>query len=417
MPGGGTYDLRAGLNELLKSPAPMQLINPRWEFQDANWWPDWPTSAKNIMWFYEKSKGPTVDGVIAINSDWLGSLLNVIGPVETDNNLEITAANFEDEIQKEVEINYTDKTQPKKVLSGLAPKIIDKIFNIEPKNIFDLSNAVKSGLDQKDILVYLKDEKENNFVVKNGWNGEIKETNGDYLQVVATNIGGGKTDKSVRQNIYHQSEIQPDGSIINTVVINRYHFGPIDDNFAKIANRSYLRVYVPLGSELIRAEGFIRPSETEFRQVDDFLLTDNRLVSEDEQAMIDFDSQTKIYEEQGKTVFANWLTINPGQSQDLLLIYKLPFKITKAEKNIEVAGLAQKIKDFFVEPKNKTAYSLLLQKQPGSNDDEVISEVSFTDKFKTDGIYSKFNYSFEESKIIFKGNLYSDQFNFVGFKY
>jgi len=41
------------------------------------------------------------------------------------------------------------------------------------------------------------------------------------LMVVNTNISGGKTDGMIDQLISHNSEIQDDGSIINTVNIKK----------------------------------------------------------------------------------------------------------------------------------------------------------------------------------------------------
>ena len=52
IPTGGPYDLAGSLRETVMSPQPLHIVNPIWQFQDANWFPDFPTSAKKIMWFY-----------------------------------------------------------------------------------------------------------------------------------------------------------------------------------------------------------------------------------------------------------------------------------------------------------------------------------------------------------------------------
>jgi len=51
-PGGGSYDVEAGMLDKIIAPHPLQLIAPQWYFWDANWWADWPTSANKLMWFY-----------------------------------------------------------------------------------------------------------------------------------------------------------------------------------------------------------------------------------------------------------------------------------------------------------------------------------------------------------------------------
>ena len=415
MPAGGTYDLKAGLTKLLQSPEPMHLVNPRWEFQDTNWWPDWPTSAQNIAYFYNKSEGPTIDGVIAINSDWLGSLLDVVGPVAMpEYHKTITAANFEMELQKSIEVEATDKKQPKKILSDLAPKLIESIFEVTPDKMLGLVSVFNRGLKEKDIQIYMFGEEEQKFVAQNNWDGRIKDTEKDYLSVVATNIGGGKTDGVVNQEIYHKASILEDGSVIDSVVINRNDFGPIDDTFTNVPNRSFIRVYVPLGSQLLQAKGFKSPTNKEFRNPDEYLVEDERLLNE-KIALTDNDSLTKIYNENNKTVFANWLTLKPGDSKEVLLVYKLPFKINLTKQEIKYDGLWGKIKAAFSPQYSYDSYSLLIQKQSGSNDDKFVGQVEYPS-----GVMPNISYPNKvensSSGSVYSASLSQDLFYFIGLK-
>ena len=416
VPAGGTYDFKAGLTKLLQAPPPLRLVNPRWEFQDANWWPNWPTSAKNISYFYNKSAGATLDGVIAVNSDWLGNLLEIIGPIDLpDYKKTITAANFEMELQKSIEVEATDKTRPKKILGDLAPELLKRILDTSPDKMMDLILALNTGLKQKDILVYLADENEQKFVAESNWDGRLKKTEKDYLNVVATNIGGGKTDGVISQEIYHQAEILADGSIIDSVLISRHHTGAIDDKFTKAANRSYIRVYVPQGSQLLKVSGFKPPKNKEYRPVPDYLEPDPTLLNE-ELAMVDQDSQTKIYIENDKTVFANWLTTAPGDTQEALLVYKLPFKLDLTKKSAQPENLIGKIKAAFTSEVAYDSYSLLVQKQPGSGDSQFVSRVEYADNLDLTLAYPDQVEKIKEGSI-YKDNLSEDLFYFIGFKH
>ncbi|MFA5047712.1 MAG: DUF4012 domain-containing protein [Patescibacteria group bacterium] len=404
LPKGGTYDVRAGLKELLQPPQPLQLVNGRWEFQDSNWWPDFPTSAKNIQWFYNKSGGPTIDGVVAINSDWLGSLLKITGPIEMPAyNKTIDANNFEMELQKSVEIEYQEKNKPKKILADLAPKIVEKIFQIQPEKFLDLATTISDGLGQKKIQLYLTDDTLQKFVARHNWDGRIKETgpSADYLNVVATNVSGGKTDSVIRQRIYHQTTINSDGSVIDKVLINRYHFGPTDNYFTNLVNNSYLRVYVPKGSKLISASGFSRLDQNEFKKPEDYLQEDPRLKAEN-QAIVEPSSQTKVYDENDKTVFANWLVVGPGESKDVLLVYQLPFKLDLQQ------------------PADKAAisyanYSLLVQSQSGMKQNEINGEVIYPDVLSPKVAYPQLVKA-EDDKITFTEQLTADKFYLIGFE-
>ncbi|HCX28112.1 MAG TPA: hypothetical protein DHI91_03160, partial [Candidatus Portnoybacteria bacterium] len=49
---------------------------------DANWFADFPSSAKKIMSFYEKAGGSTADGVISLTPTIIERLLSMTGPIE-----------------------------------------------------------------------------------------------------------------------------------------------------------------------------------------------------------------------------------------------------------------------------------------------------------------------------------------------
>jgi len=413
IPAGGTYDVRAGMKELVQSPQPLQLINPRWEFQDANWWPDWPRSAEKIAWFYNKSGGPTIDGVIAVNSDWLSQLLTVIGDIDLpEYQKKITAANFEMEIQKEVEIEYDSEHQPKKILGDLAPKLLTEVFDAEPDEFLNLLAAIEQGLTAKDILIYSFDDELQNFIASNNWHGGMKDTDKDYFSLVSTNIGGGKTDNIIKQQIYHQAQIMVDGSVIDSVIVRRSHLGPIDENFTNYPSRSYLRFYVPAGSQLIKAIGFSQPKETDFKEVDYPLMVDEGLLNENS-AEIDPDSQTRIYREGNKTVFGNWQILAPGQSGDLLLVYKLPFKLNLAAETAKQTANKGwgRFLAAFMPQRQYDSYSLVVQKQPGG-DGEFSTSITYPETVTKQVVYP--TVPAESNKIYFYDQLDQDKFYFIG---
>ena len=107
IPGGGPYDFQGQLTAQVAAPEPLRLIQPVWQLQDANWFPDWPTSAEKIMWFLNKSGAPTFDGVIAVTSDVMEDLLMVTGPIEMNEyGLTIDSDNFWYVTENQVENEY-----------------------------------------------------------------------------------------------------------------------------------------------------------------------------------------------------------------------------------------------------------------------------------------------------------------------
>jgi len=411
LPEGGTYDVRAGFNERLAPPKALSLVASRWEFQDSNWWPDFPTSAANIKWFYEKSGGPTVDGVFAINSDWLTELLKVTGPIKLENyGKTISIENYEYELQKSIELEAKDKTKPKKILAELAPKIMEKLLTVEPESVLPLSEAIGNGLREKDVMMYFADQQLQQFVLDNGYAGQLKDqgSNNDYLSVITTNLGGGKTDNVIRQEIWHRAEIQSDGSIIDHVLIERSHFGPTDDFFTNQANNSYIRVYVPLGSELISVSGFKPFGAGDFKKLEEDLEYKKEIINEDF-GIQDEKTGTKIYQENGKTVFSNWSVVGPGETQKMLLVYKLPFKVRRSDSP---KGLVNSVASMF--SSEVASYGVLLQKQSGRSRDQITSEVVYPQNFSPAINYPE-DVEFYDNKAVFSTQADSDKYFGVSF--
>jgi len=384
-PGGGSYDTEGGLRELVAAPEPLHLVNPLWHFWDANWWPDWPTSAEKLMWFYERSGGPTVDGIISFTPTILEKLLAITGPIDMtdDYGVTLTADNFWLTTQAIVEkkTNPDGANKPKKIIGDLLDKIIkDLPSDLNKDKLIKLLVLAQESLEEKHILFYFIDEELQKEIEERGWDGRIKEASKDYLLVVNTNIAGGKSDKRIKEKINLVSEIMPNGSIINTLKIERSHEGVKNEPFAGVRNVDWLRVYVPSGSELLEAQGFSQPDKIYFEEPEESWSKDPLVYREETTAKVHEASGVKIYDESGKTVFANWSMVDPGKTATIYLKYKLPFSLEEEEK---VSGFIGKIKEL-LNPGQKELmpYTLFAQKQAGSLGSEINTSLKLPDNFK-----------------------------------
>ncbi len=374
-PGGGSYDTEGGLSALVKAPEPLWLVNPLWHFWDANWWPDWRMSAQKLMWFLEKSGGPTVDGVIALTPTVMERILTAIGPIDLDSEeygVTLTAENFWPIVQSITEAkppaaaatsSLATTTEPAK----LAPKkiigdLIEKIMAVLPERLnsqtmLSLMSALESSLVEKQVLLYAPDQSIEQKICSLGWGGEVIDTSGDYLMVVNSNIAGGKTDKVIKNDYKLESSINANGEILNRLSVVRAHSGVKGDEFTGVRNVNWLRVYVPLGSELVSASGFRPPDESFIENPDQDWQEDPELMAgEDRPGQNSGDA--KIYEENGKTVFAGWTMVDPGQTETTVFTYKIPFSIKAGEPDGNTANPPAEA--------NKYSHSLLVQKQPGA---------------------------------------------------
>ena len=349
------FNIDGQLVEKVVPPFPIQKISTAWSLHDANWFFDYPTSAKKIAWFYEKTGGATVDGVLAITPELLKKLLAFTGPLALPGyGIELTQENFQNELSFFIEEGAHKKEgeSSKVVLRDIGTLLIDALrarISVSGENTREAFVSAGEALAKKDLMLWLREPAMQEFLADKGWGGSIEVPDGDYLAVVHTNINGYKTDRVVKEEISHSAEILADGSVVDTVVITRTHSGSPDRRYDALyekVNADYLRVYVPKGSRLLEAAGYT--PETVVPPLNyaeaNFALDQN--VQDIENSITVHESGTHVFEESGKTVFGNWVYVSPGESVTVRYVYELPWKIG---------------------PGGKKEYTMHAQKQPGTS--------------------------------------------------
>jgi len=319
----------------VEPPPPIKkYLNNKWYLRDANWSPDWPTSAKKIDWFYRLEKNlinpkddiSNFDGVIALTPKLVTDLLRITGPVMVEGQ-SYDENNFHDLLEYRVEKGYeqlgVSSWHRKAVIGPIVNEIKIKIFDLPPDKWSNVAYASVDNLAKKNLLLYLSDNQLEEIVAANGWAGEIKNYYGDYLMVVDANMGALKTDAVMARGMDYKVLEKTDG-MFSQLTINYAHNGQTD--WKTSIYKSYTRIYVPLGSKLINISEYSRD------QID----TGN---------------------ESGKTWFGFYLAVKPGEIKNITINYRLPSEINQA------AG-----------------YGLYIQKQPGKE----LNRLSFDLNFKND---------------------------------
>lgn len=395
----GIFNPDGQLLDKVVPPKPIQKISVAWSLHDSNWFADFPTSAKKAMLFYEKTGGPTVDGVITVTPTVMQKLLNITGPIEMrDYGVVLTSDNFIENIQYEVEEDYDkEENKPKKILSDLAPIVLDKIFNSKDTKVpMEAFGVFEEALEEKHVLLYFSNADLQKIISDLSWSGEILETSKDYLSVINTNINGYKTDGVVEEKINHQVTISDNGEIINTVAITRKHHGGNKQyEWYNKVNANYMRVYVPQGSTLLEVDGQTREINEDVVDYKSLNFEEDIDVKNEEaQIKIDESTGTRVYNEAGKTVFANWVYVSPQEEVTIRYKYILPFKIDRA--------------------KETGSYSVLEQKQSGSLGDEFNFSLSYPnewkEEWKSDLLVECHQDNNQKSNVCFTGDLKTDKF-------
>jgi hypothetical protein len=367
VPAGGPYDLQGSLKATVLAPEPIRLISSKWEFQDANWFPDFPTAAKKLAWFYSQSNGPSVDGVIAINAPVLAKLLDVTGPIPMPAyGVVATGTSVLGVAQEIVESDKArENNKPKQFIADLMPLVLERVIGGKDAAQIKTAAVFINALNTKDIQISLFNESAQKLISSLGWSGELPTLPAgfDALGLIRTNIAGGKTDTVMATSVKHEARVAPDGTVADRVTVTLAHNGKKGDKFSGVRNVSYLRVYVPEGSRLISASGDIRPpAPTLFDLPCDGCYPDQTLAKISGPVMHDVGSGTAVNNEFGYTVFGVWTQTDPGAASAVTFEYTLPFSLSfRAGDNNFKQALGLKTS----EPET-TAFGLFLFKQSGA---------------------------------------------------
>lgn len=323
------YNLDSESDITVTPPLPLQqyIKADYWYLRDANWSPDFPTSAEKAIWFYQHEGGPVrdFDGVIAITPNVISSLLKVSGPIETDG-ITFTAENFEAELYHQVSSGFLRQgiafEDRKDIIGNLGTILITRLLSLPQDRWPALWQSIITSLDEKQFLLYAKEFNTQTLLVEQGWSGSVTATDSDYLMVVDANMASLKSDPAVKRTISYRLEADQDQPTA-TASIEYRHAGTFDERTTRY--RTYVRMYVPLGSSLSSSSG-----------------NDQEITTETEL---------------GKTVFGTFMSIEPGETETLAITYALA---------PEIISLL-----------DSGAYSFIAQKQPGTIDHKLSVDLKF----------------------------------------
>lgn len=362
----GIFNPDGQIHEDIVPPLPLQKVSAGWSLHDSNWFPDFPLSAEKAIHFYEKTGGPTVDGVVAFTPEVLRRLLSITGPILLEKyGVTLNEENFLSSIQYQVEVAYDKKeNRPKQILADLAPILLDRVFgeNAPPGAFEKALSSIEAELSEKHILIYSRNTDMQRLISEAGWSGEVLSSRRDYASVIHSNINGYKTDGVIDEHIAHRAEIREDGSVVDTLVVRRTHRGGTTGyEWWDKVNADYLRVYVPRGATLLSVEGQTRESVKPPLNYDALQFSrDPDILREERGTKIDPGSGTRVSEDAGKTVFGNWVYVSPGESVEVRYTYLLPFRVDCVDES----GICD-------------PYSVVFQKQSGSRGSRLSSEIVF----------------------------------------
>ncbi len=309
------------------------LLSKKLRLRDMNWSPDFSESM-GLFSNEIKSVGiKNIDGIIAVDTQVLVNILDVIGPIQVPGfgefSTKITPECNCPQVIYELE-SFADIEGPvvwsqdepgkiifappnydnrKKIIGPLMNSILANALGQPKDKLPQLFEAGIRSFVEKHIIFFVLDQKPQEALKKFGIAGTLSEFEGDYLHINDANLGGRKSNLYVTQEVSQEVEIAKEGSVTKTLTIT-YKNPQKHDGWLNSVLPNWVRIYVPKGSEILEFEGV--------------------------------EEKVDAYEEFGKSVFAGFFKLRPEGISKLTLKYKLPFKVDKE-------------------------YRLFLQKQPGTD--------------------------------------------------
>ena len=311
-------------------PAPEPIVKylsgvPNLNLRDSNLSPDYYLSMQQFEDLYQYAQAAVdVDGIIALDTNFVLKMIEVLGPVEaygakfTTDEVEACACPqiiYELELYADQPVNY-EKGSRKDIIGVLMKQMMDMAFNAPKSSWPNLLGASIDSLRRKHLILYFKDPKIQEAAERINFAGRLHQYDGDYLHINETNFGGAKSNLYIEEEVKQEIKKGKDGKLNKKLVIS-YKYPREGDNcnlerksglcLAGIY-RDWIRIYVPAGSELVKSSGTEVP--------------------------------ITATEELGKTLFEGFFTIRPTGTAKIEIEYTVPVKVDGE-------------------------YKLLIQKQPG----------------------------------------------------
>ncbi|MCD6289503.1 MAG: DUF4012 domain-containing protein [Anaerolineae bacterium] len=303
--------------------------------RDANWSPDFPTSARVIQSLYRLDQGVETYGVIAFDLPAVQQIVAALAPLRVPGVKEpLTGDNVLGQIKAAWEQPAEGLTIDRdwkawwRKRKSFMPALVQAAMQRLTSGDVDwvrLAMAVRQAADERHILIYLDQPVAQEAITALGWDGGLHPGDHDYLAVIDANVGYNKVNAAVTRRMDYSVAYRDGGWIAHltltythsltaslTTCVHRAVYGHTYEDMVRRCYWDYVRVYVPDGSHLIEADGLEPQSVREEPG------------------------------EQGTWVIAGHFVMRPGTEHVVRFTYQLPDRVVSGGR-----------------------YELRVQKQPG----------------------------------------------------
>ncbi len=230
--------------------------------RDAGWDPNFPTVGKLALEIYAIGRDVEVDGVISLTQWAFIEFISAMNGLKTDSGV-IQAEDLLSTIEEGTDREGTI------FLSTLFDVLIDSMNGETLKaNGINVLTSTESLFGSKDLMIYTQTSEIQSQIVKIGWCGPLSNSRGDRLAVVDSNVGWNKVDRNIDRKFSYQVDLSDVKTPRAKLELEYANLSVIADNICDVQKHvggqyeilldgcywNYVRVYLPLGAELVSGD-------------------------------------------------------------------------------------------------------------------------------------------------------------------
>jgi len=357
------YDADGQLKAHIEPPFAIRrfLKIPHLYLRDSNFDPDFTIDAAKAAMFLNIELNQKINGVMAIDLNFVKNILEQIGPVYvSDYNEKVDSQNFFTLTETHAEKNsFPGSTQKKDFLRSLFNAMARVLTENKNLSYLNIGKAVSDSIDQKSLLFAFDKGSVQNIFTVNGWASSLWDSREespsfikDYFGISEANIGVNKVNYFVKRSISQNINIAENGQVSGVVTIS--YKNTSDGSWPGGDYTNYLRIILPLNSEINSIE-----------------------IDGEKQVMVNAETDPLVYELKNFSP-QKGLEIEKVQASDKVLFGFLVSVPTGKLKNIKIDYTLSK-KIAFAWP--DFTYDLKIYKQPGIDSYPYAFSLTFPSEF------------------------------------
>jgi len=245
-----TEDLPLPVPPLAPPPSLALHLTQPWTLSNANWSPDFPTTSGYATELFRRQGGGEVDGVLALTELATARLVGALGSLQLPSYPQpVVEDGFDRRIVYEVELKQPQDVPRKKYLVELSNVLFDRLFHLPAEKLPTVADAVRRSIGAGDIQLWFKDRGRQQILTGTEVSGALPAERGDFLMVVDANMTASKANLEVTKRMDYTVSRDRNGRMVGRLHVELRNEGeqsPVNPLY-----NGYLRIYVPLGAQLV----------------------------------------------------------------------------------------------------------------------------------------------------------------------